>query len=181
MNKLKRVNEIKALIIELRGRKIILDADLAKIYGVSTKRLNEQVGRNIDRFPEDFMFRLTDKEKEEVVANCDHLQKLKYSYQSPHAFTRNGANMLSAILKTSVAINRSIQIMRAFSALEELMTKQKQVLVKSPDIMNKLSVHSRSIMHLFQKDKAKAEEIAKIKEIVREMIGLLQQIIFKLE
>lgn len=178
MSKLTRATEIKSLIIELRGRKIILDTDLAKIYGISTKRLNEQVGRNLDRFPEDFMFQLTEEEKEEVVANCDHLKILKYSYQLPRAFTRNGANMLSAVLKTPIAIRRSIQIMRAFSALEEMLAEKKKI-VGSPEVLNKLSIHSRAIMHLFQKDKVKAKEIEKVKGVIREMINLLQQMVIK--
>jgi hypothetical protein len=74
----------------------MLDADLAGLYGVSTKRLNEQVKRNRDRFPPDFMFRLTAQEKKEVVANCDHLSRLKFSPVLPYAFTEHGAIMLAA-------------------------------------------------------------------------------------
>ena len=70
---------IEQCILLIRGHKVMIDADLADIYGVTTKRLNEQVKRNRDRFPEDFMMQLTEKEKAEVVANCDHLKKLKYS------------------------------------------------------------------------------------------------------
>jgi hypothetical protein len=179
MGKLVRVNEIKTLIIELRGEKVILDADLAKIYGVSTKRLNEQVGRNLDRFPEDFMFQLTEEEKEKVVAICDHLKKLKYSYQAPRAFTRNGANMISAVLKSKVAVRRSIQIMRAFSALEEIIAKKNKIIVSSPAVLTRLSNHSRAIMHLFQKDRINAKEITAVKSIINEMIGLLQKMVFK--
>ena len=69
--------ELTKRIFEVRGRRVMVDSDLAALYGVSTRRLNEQVKRNRDRFPEDFMFRLTAPEKAEVVANCDHLQKLK--------------------------------------------------------------------------------------------------------
>jgi len=71
----------------------MLDADLARLYGVSTKRLNEQVRRNRDRFPGDFMFQLTANEKGEVVANCDHLAKLRFSPVLPNAFTEHGAIM----------------------------------------------------------------------------------------
>lgn len=70
---------------------MIIDADLAQLYGVDTKRLNEQVKRNIDRFPHDFLFRLSADEKTEVVANCDHLQKLKFAKTLPYAFTEHGA------------------------------------------------------------------------------------------
>lgn len=177
MGKLAKIAEIQALIIELRGKKVIIDRDLAKIYKVSTKRLNEQVKRNFKRFPEDFMFQLTEEEKDEVVANCDHLGILKYSSQLPYAFTRNGANMLSAILKSSVAVQRSIQIMRAFSALEEAVSRKRKVLSQSPDILKKLSTHSNAIMRLFQESRLKAREIAKVKKIQSKIVNLLQQII----
>lgn len=70
--------------------------DLAELYGVSTKRLNEQVRRNRERFPEDFMFQLTADEKDKVVANCDHLSRLKFSSFLPYAFTEHGAVMLAS-------------------------------------------------------------------------------------
>jgi hypothetical protein len=179
MGKLARISEIQALIIELRGKRVIIDRDLALIYNVSTKRLNEQVKRNIERFPADFMFQLTEEEKEEVVANCDHLKALKFSPQLPYVFTRNGANMLSAILRSPIAIRRSIQIMRAFSALEEVMSRKKKRLTKSPGVLRKLSTHSRAIMHLFQKDKIKTKEIGKIKKIINEMISLLRKMVIE--
>lgn len=179
MVKLTKVAAIKTLIIELRGKRIILDSDLAKIYGVSTKRLNEQVRRNLHRFPDDFMFQLTEEEKEEVVAFCDHLKKLKYSYQLPYAFTRNGANMLSAILNSPLAVQRSIQIMRAFSTIEELIGRARRKLMASPKIISQLSTHSRAIMHLFQRDRMNSRETAKIKKIIGEMIGVLKQMVFR--
>jgi hypothetical protein len=89
-NNLIAAESIEAKILLIRGLKVMLDADLAELYGVETKRLNEQVRRNSDRFPEDFMFRLTAEEKAEVVANCDHLAKLKYSPSLPHAFIEHG-------------------------------------------------------------------------------------------
>ena len=76
----------------------MLDRDLAELYGVETKRLNEQVKRNINRFPADFMFQLSNKEKVEVVANCDHLRALKFSKTNPYAFTEHGAVMLASVL-----------------------------------------------------------------------------------
>jgi hypothetical protein len=71
------LNSIEKRILTIRGLKVMLDADLAELYGVTTKRLNEQVKRNRGRFPGDFMFRLTEQEKQEEVANCDHLTRLK--------------------------------------------------------------------------------------------------------
>jgi hypothetical protein len=84
---------IESAILLIRGERVILDSDLARLYGVSTKRLNEQVKRNQERFPVDFMFRLTSSEKAEVVANCDHLKKLMFSPTRPFVFTEHGAIM----------------------------------------------------------------------------------------
>lgn len=95
---------IERKILLIRNHKVIIDADLAEIYGVTTKRLNEQVKRNKKRFPEDFMFRLTRNEKNEVVANCDHLNKLKYSPNIPSAFTEHGAIMMASVLNSKVAV-----------------------------------------------------------------------------
>jgi hypothetical protein len=89
------VEVIEQRILLIRGQRVMLDADLAGLYGTTTKRLNEQVKRNRGRFPEDFMFQLTKKEKAEVVANCDHLAKLKFSPVLPNAFTEHGAIMVA--------------------------------------------------------------------------------------
>ena len=83
--------KIDRAILIIRGLKVMLDSDLAEIYGVKTSRLNEQVKRNKDRFPKDFMFQLTNKEKLEVIANCDHLEKLKFSRTNPYARIKNGS------------------------------------------------------------------------------------------
>jgi hypothetical protein len=87
------VGHIEKRILLIRGHKVIIDADLAQFYGVSAERLNEQVKRNKQRFPEDFMLQLTQEEKSEVVADCDHLSGLKFSKTQPYAFTEHGAIM----------------------------------------------------------------------------------------
>lgn len=97
----------------------MIDRDLAELYGVETKALNQVVKRNITRFPEDFMFQLTKEEKTEVVTNCDHLVSLKYSYRLPYDFTENGVAMLSSVLNSEKAIQVNIQIMRAFNFLKK--------------------------------------------------------------
>jgi hypothetical protein len=104
-------------ILTIRGARVILDADLAELYGSSPKRLNEQVKRNRRRFPDDFMFQLTVEEKAEVVANCDHLQRLKFSPTRPYVFTEHGAVMLASVLNTPVALAASLQVVRAFVRL----------------------------------------------------------------
>jgi hypothetical protein len=108
---------IEQRILLIRGQKVILDADLAFLYGTTTKRLNEQVKRNRNRFPEDFMFRLTKGEKDEVVAICDHLVKLKFSPVLPNAFTEHGAIMVASVLNTGKAIQISVFVVRAFILL----------------------------------------------------------------
>lgn len=100
--------DIERRILIVRGQKVMLDADLAELYGVTTKRLNEQVKRNRGRFPRDFMFQLATQEKTEVVANCDHLQRLKFSPVLPYAFTEHGAIMVASILNTTRAIEVSV-------------------------------------------------------------------------
>lgn len=107
-------NQIASKILIVRGVQVMIDSDLAELYGVQTKRLNEQVKRNIERFPEHFRFQLTDVEREEVVANCDHLKDLKFSPHKTYCFTEQGVAMLSAVLHTPVAVKVSIQIMEAF-------------------------------------------------------------------
>ena len=87
-------SEIERMIIELRGQQVIIDRDLAVLYGVETKRLNEQVRRNADRFPERFRFQLSKEETNELVANCDRFNSLKHSSSAPYAFTEQRARSL---------------------------------------------------------------------------------------
>ena len=94
------VERVEKTILLIRSQKVILDADFARLYGVTTKRLNKQVKRNRDRFPADFMFQLSAEEKAEVIANCDHLSNLKFSKALPFAFTEHGAIMAASVLNT---------------------------------------------------------------------------------
>ena len=111
---------IQNRIYQIRGLNVMLDFDLAEMYNVQTKRLKEQVRRNIERFPSDFMFELTKKEWNELVANCDQLPEgLKHSTVTPFAFTQEGVAMLSGVLRSSTAIEVNISIMRAFVALRQ--------------------------------------------------------------
>jgi hypothetical protein len=119
MDELVVQGEISSRILTLRGRQVMLDRDLAALYGVETKRLNEQVKRNSKRFPLDFMFSLNEKEKNELVANCDRLNSLKYSVSSPQVFTEEGIYMLASVLKSEKAIEVNIAIIRTFKKLRE--------------------------------------------------------------
>lgn len=115
------VEIITERIFELRGQKIMIDADLAKLYNVPTKRLNESVKRNVKRFPEDLMFKLTVQEKDELVAICDRFANLKHSSALPHAFTETGVAMLSSVLNSETAIQINLQIIRAFIRLRKML------------------------------------------------------------
>jgi MoxR-like ATPase len=106
-------------IFFMRGRKIMIDRDLSRLYKVKTKILNQAVKRNIERFPKDFMFILTKNETSELVTNCDRLHSLKHSTSHPYAFTEHGILMLSSVLKSKRAIHVNIQIMRTFIKLRE--------------------------------------------------------------
>jgi len=121
------IERVEKTILFIRGLRVILDADLAKLYGVSTKRLNQQVKRNRDRFPDDFMLQLTAEEKAEVVANCDHLSQLKFSPALPYAFTEHGAIMAASVLNTPRAIEVSIFVVRAFVKLREMVATHKEI------------------------------------------------------
>lgn len=111
---------IQNRIYQIRGLNVMLDFDLAEMYDVQTKRLKEQVRRNIERFPSDFMFELTKKEWSELVAICDQLpENLKHSTVTPFAFTQEGVAMLSGVLRSPTAIEVNISIMRAFVSLRQ--------------------------------------------------------------
>lgn len=129
----------------IRGHKVMLDHDLANLYGVKTKRLNEQVKRNKKRFPDNYMFQLTKDEKAEVVANCDHLRNLKYSRTLPNVFTEHGAVMLASVLNTDVAINVSIQIVNAFIKLRELALSNKDLVIKIKAMEKKYNYQFRAV------------------------------------
>ncbi|MDP8258719.1 MAG: ORF6N domain-containing protein [Candidatus Aadella gelida] len=113
-------DQISSKIIQLRGKSVMIDRDLANLYGTSTKTLNQAVKRNLGRFPSDFMFVLTKNEKTKVVTNCDHLKELKFSHTLPRAFTEQGIAMLSSVLNSDRAIQVNIQIMRAFVSLRRM-------------------------------------------------------------
>ena len=137
-------------ILLIRGKKVMIDKDIAELYGVQTKRLNEQVKRNNKRFPDDFMFQLTQEEKDEVVANCDHLKTLKYSPNLPFVFTEYGAVMLASVLNSDRAIDVNIQIVRIFTRLKEMLLTNKDILLKLEQLENKVSGHDENIQMIFE-------------------------------
>lgn len=112
---------IEHRIITLRNTQVMIDRDLAELYGVETKTLNQAVKRNIERFPEYFRFRLSDQEKDELVTNCYRFNSLKHSSTNPFAFTEQGVAMLSAVLKSDTAVSTSIRIIDAFVAMRNFL------------------------------------------------------------
>ena len=121
------LSSIESMIITLRGLQVIIDRDLARLYGVETKVLNQAVRRNLDRFPPRFRFQLTKEEADWVVTNCDHLLNIKYLPASPYCFTEQGVAMLSTVLRSKTAISVSIQIMDAFTAMRHVIASSVHV------------------------------------------------------
>ena len=144
------VGKIDQSIFLIRGEKVIVDADLAQFYGVPTKRLNEQVKRNKGRFPNDFMFQLSAEEKSELVANCVHLEKLKYSKSLPYAFTEHGAIMAASVLNSLKAIEVSVYIVRAFVRIRRVISEHKEISRRIVQIENHLADHDEQILELIQ-------------------------------
>ncbi len=144
------VEQVEQRILLVRGHKVIVDADLAQFYGVTTKRLNEQVKRNKGRFPEDFIFQLTAEEKAELVANCDHLASLKFSSSLPNAFTEHGAIMAAGVLNSERAVELSVFVVRAFVRLRELLATNKELAVKLAELERRLESHDESIQTLVE-------------------------------
>lgn len=140
---------IENRIFTIRGKQVMFDRDLAEMYQVEVKRLNEQVKRNIDRFPETFRFQLNSQEKDELVANCDRFESLKHSTVNPYAFTEQGVAMLSAVLRSEIAVKVSIQIMNAFVELRKLVGQETLQHLRLSSIENKLIEHDQKFNKLF--------------------------------
>jgi hypothetical protein len=146
----------------IRNEKVMLDSDLAELYGVETKRLNEQVKRNIDRFPEDFMFQLTGAEFENLrsqIATSSWGGRRKL----PYAFTEHGVLMLSSVLNSDLAIKVNIQIMRVYTKIRNMLATHQDLLLKFEQFETKLADHDDKIMlileYIKQFEKANQQEL----------------------
>jgi hypothetical protein len=142
---MKKQPVLESLILTIRSQRVLLDADLAMIYDVPTKRLNEQVKRNSARFPEDFVFQLTSADKQEVVANCDHLARLKFSKTLPYAFTEHGAIMAASVLNSPEAVKMSVFVVRAFVQMREQLAANTAILKRLAEIDQTLLEQDRSL------------------------------------
>ena len=164
---------IEAKILTIRNQQVMIDRDLAELYGTETKVLNQAVKRNIERFPEDFMFALDKSEKDELVTNCDRFETMKHSSVMPYAFTEQGVAMLSSVLKSPTAVEVNIQIMRAFVAMRHFLQNNAQVFSEINTIKKQLldtNVHQK------ETDK-KVEELFDLidKYNVKDMQGIFFQ------
>ena len=127
----------------------MLDADLAAVYGVTTKAFNQAVKRNVERFPPDFRFQLTKMERDEVVTNCDHLSRLKFSAVRPWAFTEHGAVMAATVLKSSLAVEMSLFVVRAFVRLRDVARNYATLATKLDALGHRVKGHDADLEQLF--------------------------------
>lgn len=162
MNELIPTETIENKILIVRGQKVMLDRDLAQLYEVETKRLNEAVKRNIERFPDNFMFKLNDNELKELVAICDRFKTLKHSTSLPYAFTEYGVAMLSSVLNSKRAIAINIQIIQAFIKIKEF--------ALSHNDLSQRIIELETYFINYAKDND--EQIQKINEILNYLIDI---------
>ena len=164
-------------ILLVRGQKVMIDRDLAELYGTTTVRLNEQVKRNKKRFPPDFMFQLTENEKNEVIANCDNLQSLKFSPHLPYAFTEHGAVMLASVLSSDKAIAVNIQIVRVFVKIRQILMDTTEFRLIIEQIKRKTENNTKNIEVVFRyldefiEKQEKSTKAPEKKKIPRKLIG----------
>ena len=150
MSNIIEFGKVEEKILDIRGQKVIVDRDVAALYGVETKRINEAVGNNPDKFPEGYIVALDDGEKSELVENFDRFNALKHSTALPSAFTEKGLYMLATILKSQTATQTTIAIVEAFAKLRELSrvinqlpeiedeNEQKSLMQKSGEILSEV-------------------------------------------
>ncbi len=140
---------IEARIFVIRGLKVMIDRDLAELYGVPTKVLKQAVKRNGERFPTGFTFRLSRREVRELVTNCDQFRTLKHASAAPLAFTEYGVAMLSSVLRSGRAIRINIRIIQAFIRLRRLSGARKEIAAKVEELEKKVRGHDRRFDEVF--------------------------------
>lgn len=146
----KTSESIQNRIFTIRNVQVMIDGDLAELYEVQTKVLNQAVKRNLNRFPEEFRFQLTNNEKKELVTNCDRFNNLKHSTVNPYAFTEQGVAMLSAILRSNTAVKVSIQIMQAFVNMKRFISTNAGIFQRLDKIEEKQIVTDHNFKKVFQ-------------------------------
>ncbi|MCD7740031.1 MAG: ORF6N domain-containing protein, partial [Candidatus Gastranaerophilales bacterium] len=153
----------------IRGQRVMLDRDLAEMYGVETKKLNQAIKRNITRFPDDFMFKLNKDELKELVTNCDRFKTLKHSANPPYAFTEHGVAMLSSVLNSKKAIEVNIEIVRAFIRLRQYAIAQSSHNKEIEELRKMLMLHIENCDNRFNENE----------ETIRQIIQALNNLIEK--
>jgi len=158
-----QLQTIQKRIYEIRGQKVMLDFDLAELYEVENRALKQAVKRNIDRFPDDFMFQLSKLEWQELITNCDNLPGgVKFSPATSFAFTEQGVSMLSSVLKSKKAIQVNIAIMRAFVFIRQYALSHKDITDKLKELETKYNKQFKDVYealkYLLQKDKQETEQ-----------------------
>ncbi|MBY0452089.1 MAG: ORF6N domain-containing protein [Bdellovibrionaceae bacterium] len=159
--------QIEKIILVIRDQRVLLDSDLARIYGVSTKQLNQQVKRNLIRFPQDFMFQLTDAENESLKVHFAVANKYGGRRTCPFVFTEHGTVMLASILNSPIAVSASIQVVRAFINLRRLLSSQ-------AELARKLELLERKYDNQFKVVFDAIRELALVPDRSRKRIGIKQ-------
>jgi hypothetical protein len=144
------VQRIEEMIFLIRGQRVMLDLDLAKVYGVATKRLKEQFRRNVERFPNDFAFQLTNQELANLRSQFATSSLHGGHRYLPVAFTEHGALMLASVLNSPVAVEASVRVVRAFVLMREQLAAHKELAQKLSELESRVSGHDESIQNLFE-------------------------------
>ena len=154
---------IQNKIYQVRGERIMLDFDLAEMYGVETRALKQAVRRNLERFPEDFMFQLSKPEWQQLITNCDNLpENIKFSPATPFAFTEQGVAMLSSVLNSQKAIEVNIAIIRAFVVLRQHLADYKDlkeaIAILEKEMNTKFKDINQALHYLLNKDQQQTDQ-----------------------
>ncbi len=165
---MKNIEIIENRIFTIRGQKVMIDRDLAELYEVKTMVLNQAVKRNKSRFPDDFMFKLTRDELNELITNCDRFQTLKHSPTTPNAFTEQGVSMLSSVLNSDRAIAINIEIIRTFVRLRQYALIQNSTSREIDELRKML------MLHIENTDKKFSEHDETINQIIRVLNNLIE-------
>ena len=165
---MKNIEIIENRIFTIRGQKVMIDRDLAELYEVKTMVLNQAVKRNKSRFPDDFMFKLTRDELNELITNCDRFQTLKHSPTTPNVFTEQGVSMLSSVLNSDRAISINIEIIRAFVRLRQYALIQNSTSREIEELRKML------MLHIENTDKKFSEHDETINQIIRVLNNLIE-------
>jgi phage regulator Rha-like protein len=167
-------------IFNIRGVQVMIDRDLAELYGVETKAVNQAVKRNIDRFPQDFRFQLTTQEKNELVTICDRFGSLKHSSINPHAYTEHGVLMLANVLKSTLATQVSIRLVKVFVQLRNMLSSHTELKLEITEIKHlligqnkRLDNHDKNIELVFQylDELAEKKDDRSVQQMERKKIG----------